>query len=82
MRPPRRAQDEIAQLKAVVQQIEGRGRNGDGGHGVKDVEKARRACAEKDAQFAADVPERSFLGRGAKVTGLSVNSTAAGRADI
>jgi chromosome segregation ATPase len=50
------AQDEIAQLKAVVKQIEGtRSQMRDErARALMDVEKARRACAEKDAQFAAE----------------------------
>ena len=50
------AQDEIAQLKAVVKQIEGtRSQMRDErARALSDVEKARRACAEKDAQFAAE----------------------------
>ena len=50
------AQDEIAQLKAVVKQIEGtRSQMRDErARALNDVEKARRACAEKDAQFAAE----------------------------
>ncbi len=50
------AQDEIAQLKAVVTQIEGTrsSMRDERARALADVEKARRACAEKDAQFAAE----------------------------
>ena len=50
------AQDEIAQLKAVVKQIEGTRSTmrDERARALSDVEKARRACAEKDAHFAAE----------------------------
>lgn len=50
------AQDEVAQLKAVIQQLDAtRGEMRDErARALSDVETARRACAEKDAQFAAE----------------------------